>query len=500
MIYTISKQRLLAVGSVLILLNITGRSTQAAMPVGNIPISAPLPASTSSSSSTNEPYVLGASDQIQIDIFDAPEYSGDKGKYQVLIDGTLNLPLVGSISVKGLTLKQAGSLLSQKYYRFFKRSLVTVTLLTPRPLSVTIAGEVNRPGSYSVSLTQQQQQNGQVTGMQFPTLTSALKLAGGITQAADVKQIQVRRLQPGQPDQIIAVDLMQFLRMGDRNQNLVLRDGDTIMIPAASTINLAEANQVADANFAADQSQPIPIAVVGEVFRPGSYTVTGNTRAGAAGVPGTTQDTGSQPTQRPTVTRAIQVAGGIKSMADIRRIQLRRITRNGGEQTINIDLLKLLKDGDLRQDTILQAGDTIVVPIATALTPAEAAETASASFSPDTIRVNVVGEVKQPGVVQVAPNTPLNQALLAAGGFDPKRARKNSVELIRLNPDGTVAKREVAIDFAQGINDRTNPALQNNDIIVVNRSGFTRFSDGVSNILAPVGNAFSLFNFLNIFR
>lgn len=499
MISTISKQHLSTVGSVLLLLSITGQSAQAAPPVGNTPISAPLP--TAPTSSASEPYMLGAGDQIQIDIFDAPEYSGDKGRFQVLVDGTLNLPLVGNVSVKGLTLKQAGSLLSQKYFRFFKRSIVTVTLLAPRPLSVTIAGEVNRPGSYSVSLAQQQQQNGQqTTGLQFPTLTSALKLAGGITQAADIKQIQVRRPQPGRPDQLIAIDLMQFLRMGDRNQDLVLRDGDTIMIPAASTINLAEANQVADANFAADQSQPIPIAVVGEVFRPGSYTVTGNTRSGAAGVPGTTQDIGNQPTQRPTVTRAIQIAGGIKSMADIRRIQLRRITRDGGEQTINIDLLKLLKDGDLRQDTILQAGDTIVIPTAKGLTPAEAAEIASASFSPDTIRVNVVGEVKQPGAVQVAPNTPLNQALLAAGGFDPRRARKNAVELIRLNPDGTVTKREVAIDFAQGINDRTNPALQNNDIIVVGRSGFTRFSDGVSNVLTPFGNAFSIFNFLNIFR
>lgn len=494
---TIPKRPLSTVCFAILLFGSTCHSAQ-----GVIPASAHLPAaSTSPSVSTNEAYLLGAGDQVQIDIFDAPEYSGEKGRFQVLVDGTLNLPLVGNVSVKGLTLKQAGSLLSQKYYRFFKRSLVTVTLLAPRPLSVTIAGEVNRPGSYSVSLMPQQQTaQTPATGMQFPTLTSALKLAGGITQAADVKQIRVRRSQPGRPDQIIALDLMQFLRTGDRTQDLVLRDGDSILIPAAATINLTESTQLADANFAADQSQPIPIAVVGEVFRPGSYTVTGNTRAGAAGVPGTSQSTGSQPTDRPTVTRAIQIAGGIKSMADIRRIQLRRLTRAGTEQVIDVDLLKLLKEGDLRQDSILQAGDTIVVPTAKGLTPAEAAEIASASFSPDTIRVNVVGEVRQPGVVQVPPNTPLNQALLAAGGFDPRRARKNAIDLIRLNPDGTVTKREVPIDLAQGINPNTNPALQNNDIIVVGRSGLTKFTDGVGNVLAPVGNLFSVFNFLNLFR
>ncbi|MBC7969266.1 MAG: SLBB domain-containing protein [Verrucomicrobia bacterium] len=460
-----------------------------------VPASAPLPPP-----SIDESYTLGAGDQVQIDIFDAPEYSGQNGRFQVLADGTLNLPLVGTLSVKGLTPKQAGNLLSKKFQRFFKRPLTTVTLLFPRPVSVSIAGEVNRPGSYTVSLTPQTA-NGST---QFPTLTSALKLAGGITQAADVRNIQIRRPQRVGANQSVTVDLWQFLQNGDRQQDLALRDGDSIVIPTATKINLAESAQLADATFSADRSQPVTIAIVGEVFRPGSYTVASDARTSTAGVPGVTgqtisAQTGTQATSPfPTVTRAIQVAGGIKPLADIRRIQIRRLTRSGAEQSIDVNLQTLIKDGDLRQDTILQSGDTVVIPTATNLSPADATAIASASFSPDTIRVNVVGEVKQPGVVQVPPNTPLNQALLAAGGFDNRRARKSAIDLIRLNPDGTVTKREIAIDLAQSINDQMNPTLRNNDIIVVGRSGLTKFTDGLGNVLTPFGSIFSILNIFGL--
>ncbi len=447
----------------------------------------------------DETYTLGAGDQVQIDIFDAPEYSGENGRYQVLVDGTLNLPLVGSVSVQGLSLAQVGNLLSEQYFRFYKRPFTTVTLLAPRPLTINLAGEVTNPGSYPITLTQQGQGSSQ-----FPTLIAALQLAGGTTQSADVRQIQVRRLQRGRADQIITVDLWRFLQNGDRQQDLTLRDGDTIMIPTATTISLAEAIQLADSNFAA-KPQPINIAVVGEVFRPGSYTVNSNTRTGAAGVPGTTDQFNSPQDSDsfPTVTKAIQLAGGIKPLADIRRIQIRRTTRSGMVQTVDVDLLKLIQEGDASQDTILKAGDTISIPTATDLTPEQSAEIAAASFAPNTIQVNIVGEVEQPGTVQVPPNTPLNQALLAAGGFDNQRARRSSVDLIRLNPDGTVTKREVPIDLAQGVNDGTNPALQNNDIIVVRRSGGAAFRDGLDNFLGPVGGVVSTFipvlNLLRIF-
>ncbi len=437
-------------------------------------------------------YVLGAGDRLQIDLFDVPEYSGENGRRQVLVDGTVNLPLLGSVSVRGMSLKQAESELSRRYARFYKRSAVTVTLLTPRPLSIGVLGEVSRPGTYTIPLSSQD------GGTQFPTLTRALQTAGGITQAADVRQVQIRRPQRVGAPQMITVDLLNYVQNGSLQQDVTLRDGDSISVVAAVNPNPAESLLLADTTFAGEKGRPVNVAIVGEVFRPGSYQVIGtNARTGAAGAPGTTPaNTTNNADKPPTITQAIQAAGGIKPLADIRRIQIRRPTRSGAEQTININLLQLVQAGDLQQDVILQSGDTISIPTATDLTPADAAQIASASFSPDTIRVNIVGEVRQPGVVQVPPNTPMNQALLASGGFDNRRARKGRVELIRLNPDGTVVRRDISVDFAQGINDQTNPAMRNNDIIVVGRSGLTSVTDTLGTVLSPL---FSLSNFLRIF-
>lgn len=354
-------------------------------------------------------YTLGAGDRIQLDVFDAPEFSGENGRRQVLVDGTINVPLIGTLSVKGMTLKQAEADLSKRYARFFKRAAVTVTLVAPRPLTIGVLGEVSRPGTYTIPLSSQD------GGTQFPTLTRALQTAGGITQAADVRQVQIRRPQRVGFPQLITVDLWSYVQNGNLQQDVTLRDGDSISVVAATNPNPAESLQLADTTFAGEKGRPVNVAIVGEVFRPGSYLVTGaNPRATAAGAQGTT-GSASNLDKPPTITQAIQVAGGIKPLADIRRIQIRRSTRSGAEQTIDINLLQLVQTGDLKQDVILQSGDTISIPTATDLTSAEAAQIASASFSPDTIRVNVVGEVRQPGVVQVPPNTPLNQALLASG-------------------------------------------------------------------------------------
>ena len=147
---------------------------------------------------------------------------------------------------------------------------------------------------------------------------------------------------------------------------------------------------------------------------------------------------------------------------------------------------------------------------ATEINPAEVSQIADASFSPAKIQVNVVGEIVRPGVVEVASNTTLNQALMAAGGFNSSRAKKTSVELIRLNFDGTVSRRFVEIDFAQGINEQNNPLVRSKDIIVVRRSATAGVVDTVNLILSPAaavlaipstGNAIlSLLNNLGLIR
>lgn len=404
-------------------------------------------------------YLLGPGDVIRLDIFDVPEYSGD---YAVLADGTVGLPLVGATNIGGMTLEQASETISRTFSPFLRRPLVTISLQQVRPVQVAIAGQVNHPGSYTLeSLT---------------SLSEALQQAGGTTPSADLRQVEVRRVLPlGQSgEHVITLSLADLINSGDMENDLLLRPGDSIFIPAVQDINLAETQRFSLATVASNSDVPIRIAVVGEVKAPGPHILERNIK---------------------TVATAIQNAGGITEQADIRNIEVRRRGPTGETRKIAVDFWQLLKEGDLSQDLPLQNGDTILVPTATALTPEEMTTLAATTFSPQTITVNVVGEVAGPGAIAVKPNTPLNQAILAAGGFT-NRAKKGSVELVRLNPNGSVTRRSVEIDLSQGLDLQTNPPLQEFDTIIVGRSGLAAFSDTVGTILSPVTTGFGIFNLL----
>lgn len=315
-------------------------------------------------------YTLGPGDQIQMDIFNVPEFSGGNGTHFIPIDGNVQFPWIGKIALNGLTLAEATDLLTRRYSPFINNPCVssqpcqflTVQLLQPRPMRVNVTGEVNTPGVYVV---------GDAAGgfeSQTQTVTSAIQLAGGITQLADVRQIQVYRPQQVGDDVVFPVDFWSLLQEGALEQDLVLRDGDRIVIPTATTINNAELTELATANI-----------------------------------------------------------------------------------------------------------------------------------SPSTIQINVVGEVDAPGIVELPPNATMNQAILAAGGLDRSRAKDSKVEFIRLNPDGTVINRTIPLELEDSLNEETNPALRNNDIIIVHRRGITRIGDYLGALTAPLNPILSIGALIRLF-
>ena len=304
--------------------------------------------------SFSEAYVLGPGDRIRIDIFNIPEFSGtENGVHEVLLDGTLALPLAGIVNVQGLSLAEAQTTLTTSYSRLLTRPpQLTVTLLSARPVRVVVAGEVNRPGTYTIDL--ETSSDGGGGGRQWPSLTQVIQTAGGITQQANVKQVQVRRPQ---------------------------REGDAI---------------------------------------------------------------------------------------------------------ISTSLWDLIRGGDISQDVRLRDGDTIVVPQATTISPEESVAISSANFSPEAIPVQVVGEVASPGSVALPANSTLNQAILAAGGFKNSRAQDSTVQLVRLNPNGSVDQRTIPVDLAASANDTSNPILRPNDVVVVNRNTLAATGDTLGVILSPL--------------
>ena len=426
-----------------------------------------------STSSIVTDYLLGGGDLIRVNVFEVPEYTGE---YQIPPGGAINMPLIGSVPVSGLTTEQASDTIAKRYSRFLKRPLISVNLLSPRPINVFVAGEVTRPGAYTLSL---QGGAGNNPGVQYPTVLAALTIAQGVTLAADVTQVQLRRKVGRSGEQTVSLNLKELTQTGRISQEITLRDGDTIIVPTATSLNVAEARNLFAANFAASQTSPRTVVVLGQVYRPGSYLVTAGNAGGAEG--------GGAGGGLPTVMRSLQLAGGITSLADVRKIKLRRPTRTGTEQTIDINLWQLLQSGDINQDIVVQDGDTIVIPTAMDISAAEATQLATTTLSPNTIEVGVVGEVKRPGAVRLQPNSSLNQALLAAGGFNDSRASKGSIELIRLNANGTVTKRPIKVDLSKGINEETNPILRNNDVVVVDRNVLAKTGDRVNTVAGPLG-------------
>jgi len=392
-------------------------------------------------------------------VFDVPEYGQQMA---VLDDGSVMLPEGVSLAVAGMTLDQAKRAIEQAIAPIVRHPRVTLSLLKARSLKVAIAGEVKQPGVYTFD--------------SLLTLTQALQSAGGVTRGANVREIQVRRLQPqGRGGRaVLTANLWEVINTGALEQDLLLQDGDTIVIPTATDLNLAEAQRIATATFAMQPDETIQVAVLGQVHRPGTHTLSGEIQ---------------------TVSAAIQAAGGITQEANVREIEVQRTTIQGEKQVIALDFWKLLQEGDIAQDLPLRPGDSVMIPQA-AVNLEDYNTLALSTFSPETIAINVVGEVKRPGTLEVSPNTPLIQALLAAGGFNDDASR-GSVELVRLNPDGTVSQRRIEVDLAQGLVEE-NPPLKPNDTILVARSGAGNFRAIMRGLISPVTGVFSIFRLLGL--
>jgi polysaccharide export outer membrane protein len=169
-------------------------------------------------------------------------------------------------------------------------------------------------------------------------------------------------------------------------------------------------------------------------------------------------------------------------------------------RTYQFDFLKVLSGSGPVTNPLLYDGDTITIPRAENLSETELLAIASSTFAPDTIAVNVVGEVLKPGTLNVKANSPLSGALLTAGGLT-RRANDQTVRLLRLSPSGTIKQATIRFNPAAPLGSVQNPPLQQGDVIVVDRHGWAKATDGLSDALAPIGpviNAGSLFRLLGL--
>lgn len=298
-------------------------STNSPQPRSLNPLELLLPITNSAPPSDDfDTYRLGAGDSLFINVFRFPDLT-----FQNTIDpaGNLLVPLVGALPLEGLTLAEAKLRIQTALDRFVIQPQVDVILTGQRPVSVTIAGEVARPGFYP---------------LQSPQLTFALVAAGGTTGQADLRSIRIQRQMPDGSVREREIDLYTPFFQAQTLPDLRLSDGDTIVIPSLTIDNGYDRTLIAQSTLA---QQQIRIRVM-------------NYAAGNGGAMGSlTLPNGSR------FIDALTAMSIDLNSADIRNVGLVRFDQQQ-QKAVSQELDgKRAMLGDLTQDPMLQNNDVIVI-------------------------------------------------------------------------------------------------------------------------------------------
>ncbi|MCY7322264.1 MAG: polysaccharide export protein [Phormidesmis sp. CAN_BIN36] len=158
-------------------------------------------------------YRLGAGDAVGVVVQRFPDLS-----FQAVIDqeGNITTPLLGKVALQGLTIEQAQEKVRQGVNRFVIDPIVLLALTNQRPVLVTLTGEISRPGVYPLTPPSR--------------ISSALLIAGGATQMADLRSVIVRRTLSDGSNLEETLDLIAPLKNGTALPDLRLQDGDVVVI------------------------------------------------------------------------------------------------------------------------------------------------------------------------------------------------------------------------------------------------------------------------------
>jgi polysaccharide export outer membrane protein len=258
------------------------------------------PVETASSTYRLQPY-----DLIDVDVYSEEDLHKPA---RLGSDGTVLLPLIGSVKVGGLTVAEATDVIAKRYASgFVKNPSVLITVLQYRKSSFSILGQVVKPGIYEIP-----------EGADVSIL-EAVSLAGGFTLAAAENSTTVKRFVDGKSETL-------KVKAGDMAQNpdlapFEILPGDMVLIPSA-------------------EDRKSSFTILGQIAKPGLYTIPEGTHV--------------------TIIDAISLAGGFAPMAAQNAISIKRLVQG------KLIILKI-RAGDMVQDPNLPAfevlpGDSILVP------------------------------------------------------------------------------------------------------------------------------------------
>ena len=231
-----------------------------------------------------EEYVIGVADVVDVTVFG--EADASRAGVTVDNDGTIDMPYIGRVKVAGLAARLVEADIRARLSKgYFVNPSVSVTIVKYRSKTVSVQGYVRSPGEYVLQ--------GNVS------LTSVLAQAGSMTLDAGSYVVISRRAADGTTEQVKVS--RRDIESG-RAQDVVLKDGDTVLVPKAETI-----------------------FVNGYVRAPGSYTWE----------------------EGLTLEKALTLAGGPTERGAVNRSEITRIV-DGKPKTFKVKLTDLV----LANDTI----------------------------------------------------------------------------------------------------------------------------------------------------
>jgi polysaccharide export outer membrane protein len=245
-----------------------------------------------------ESLLIGPGDEVEVEVFDTPDLDQssrvtDGGEFSLMLGGKVRLASL-TTSEAARTIEQA---LIQAHVMYYPRVLVTVTQYATQ--SVTVFGQVAKPGTYSIDTPR--------------SVVDVLGLAGGLTDLADRHVTIERHTSHRQIPYYVSNRASDFL-----DQTVLVNPGDKILVPKAGIVY-----------------------VLGDVTRPGGYPMINND--------GTL-----------SVLQVVAAAGGTATSAAPSSSKLIRRTAVGGYQSDPLPLSAMQKGK--KPDMQLQAGDIVYVP------------------------------------------------------------------------------------------------------------------------------------------
>jgi polysaccharide biosynthesis/export protein len=159
-------------------------------------------------------YVIGAGDVLSIRVLSHDEMSG---RVRVRTDGRISLPFLNDVDAAGRTPQALADRLQIDFKQFVNNPLVTVTLEEPKPFTVSVTGEVMRPGVYPLDPP--------------AGVLQALASAGGLSQFAhDDRIFLLRRLVDDAPPVRIRFKYEWLARAEGRSGTFNLQRNDLIVV------------------------------------------------------------------------------------------------------------------------------------------------------------------------------------------------------------------------------------------------------------------------------